>query len=107
MHLCRVTLLRSAEDVENGYGLRAAAAIARAHLIGVPVDAVCVLTEQQIHGLMDSERFKEFAAELWNQRGVKFKACLQIVKYRGEPDSGVETILNESWIANQTREANV
>lgn len=107
MFLCRVTLIRSAEDVENGYGLRAAASVARAHLIGVPVDAVCVLTEQQIRGLMDPERFKEFAAELWNQRGVKFKCCLQIVRYRGEPDSGTETILNEAWIANQARETNV
>lgn len=107
MFLCRVTLVRSAEDVENGYALRAAAAISRAHLIGVPVDAVCVLTEQQISGLMHPERFAEFASELWQQRAVKFKCCLQIVKFRGEPDSATETIFNEAWIANQTREANV
>lgn len=107
MYLCRVTLIRSAEDVENGYGLRAAAAIARAHLVGVPVDAICVLTDQQISGLMNPERFAEFASDLWQQRAVKFKCCLQIVRFFGEPDGGSETIVNEAWIANQVREKNV
>lgn len=107
MHFCEVHFIRDHEASEQGYCLAAAAAIARAHMVGVVIVAAWNLSDAQIAGLMHPERWRDYVAELWHDRAVKFKACHKIVKYVGGPHGGCETILNESWIANQTREANV
>lgn len=108
MFLCEVYLV-SEHDIGSAhdYSARAAAAIARAHMLGLVHVALWELSEAQIAGLMHPERFREYIAELWKDRRVKLLGCHKIVKYFGGPHGGCETILNEAWIANQTREANV
>ena len=107
MYFCEVYLIRDHEASEHGYSLAAAATIARAHMVGVVIIAAWELSDAQIAGLMHPDRWRDYLAELWHDRAVKFKACHKIVRYFGGQHGGCETILNEAWIANQTREANV